>query len=220
MTDKEQIIIDGVDVTKCPISEKCKEFENCKIQDILKQLARKTQECDILKSQLDFAVQQKECLEQECEELKKIIENQRKEIYRHRHKQAELKEKIKTLDGESITVQLTESEFAEYQSLKKQNKEFLAINNRRKDQIKTLKYMLFEERELTQNSFRANFKIAKLKRDMNSHKARWKNEFKRCEQALEKIEELAKDIVEKDCYENSDTKANKVLDIISKAKEK
>lgn len=32
-----------------------------------------TQECDTLKSQLDFEVQQKECIEQECEELKKKL---------------------------------------------------------------------------------------------------------------------------------------------------
>jgi hypothetical protein len=37
-------------------------------------------------------------------------------------------------------------------------------------------------------------------------------------QALEEIEEVAKDITEKDCYENSDAKASKILDIISKAK--
>lgn len=39
MTDKQ--IID-----KCPISEKCKEFENCKIQNILQQLKRKEQKLD------------------------------------------------------------------------------------------------------------------------------------------------------------------------------
>ena len=34
---------------------------------------RKEQECETLASQLDFEVQKKECLEQECEELKKTI---------------------------------------------------------------------------------------------------------------------------------------------------
>ena len=53
MTDKE-IMIDGKIIEKCPISEKCKEFESCKIQDILKQLARKTQECEQLKEELFF----------------------------------------------------------------------------------------------------------------------------------------------------------------------
>ena len=45
MTDKEQIIIDGVFINVCLVSEKCKEFETCKIKNILRQLARKTAEC-------------------------------------------------------------------------------------------------------------------------------------------------------------------------------
>ena len=45
MTDKEQIIIDGVFINACLVSEKCKEFETCKIKNILRQLARKTAEC-------------------------------------------------------------------------------------------------------------------------------------------------------------------------------
>lgn len=44
-------------------------------------------------------------------------------------------------------------------------------------------------------------------------------ENERYRKALEEIEEVAKDITEKDCYENSDAKASKILDIISKAKE-
>ena len=70
----EQIIIDGVYINACLVSEKCKEFETCNIKNILRQLARKTQECDTLKSQLDFEVQQKECIEQECEELKESVD--------------------------------------------------------------------------------------------------------------------------------------------------
>ena len=45
MTDKEQIIIDGIIINACLVSEKCKEFETCKIKNILRQLARKTAEC-------------------------------------------------------------------------------------------------------------------------------------------------------------------------------
>lgn len=53
----------------CKMSCKCEENPNC----YFKQLARKTQECDTLKSQLDFEVQQKECIEQECEKLKETL---------------------------------------------------------------------------------------------------------------------------------------------------
>lgn len=94
MTDK-QIIIDGVDVSGCkklhwdiaPFLKKeerpfnqhewkcgggfaqtyCHNDKNC----LYKQLKRKEQECETLASQLDFEVQKKECLEKECEELKK-----------------------------------------------------------------------------------------------------------------------------------------------------
>lgn len=74
MTDKEEIIIDGIDVSGCEHHRKCILPDNigCKIDDFLccdkpncdyKQLARKTQECESLKE--DCAE-----LEQECEELK------------------------------------------------------------------------------------------------------------------------------------------------------
>lgn len=53
MTENKPIIIDGKTIEKCHISEKCKEFEDCKIKDILKQLARKTQECEELKERLN-----------------------------------------------------------------------------------------------------------------------------------------------------------------------
>lgn len=49
MTEKEQIIINGVFINACLVSEKCKEFETCKIKNILRQLSRKTQECEELK---------------------------------------------------------------------------------------------------------------------------------------------------------------------------
>ena len=55
----------------------CIDNPNC----LFKQLARKTQECDTLKSQLDFEVQQKECLEQECEELKEKYEEVKEDRY-------------------------------------------------------------------------------------------------------------------------------------------
>ena len=53
MTDKEQIIIDGVYINTCLVSEKCKEFETCNIKNILRQLARKAQECEERKEEND-----------------------------------------------------------------------------------------------------------------------------------------------------------------------
>lgn len=110
MTDKEQIMIDGIQFNEFgdfyvdydfngkfqSISSSSKEYKILK--SLIEQLGRKTQECeqkekellsnekiinklmkevdelkqecDTLKSQLDFEVQQKECIKQECEELK------------------------------------------------------------------------------------------------------------------------------------------------------
>ncbi len=50
--NKEQIIIDGVIINACLVSEKCKEFETCKIKNILRQLVRKTKECEELKEKI------------------------------------------------------------------------------------------------------------------------------------------------------------------------
>lgn len=62
MTDKKQIIIDGVDVGDCEFygsqenciiraHQKCSNFPNC----YYKQLARKTQECEELQEKLDYS---------------------------------------------------------------------------------------------------------------------------------------------------------------------
>ena len=99
MTDK-QIMIDGVDVSGCEYYDKnkslltctceeyaCSECHNCYYKQLKRaektmqeiwdrlgktsdELLRKEQECETLASQLDFEVQKKECLEQECEKLK------------------------------------------------------------------------------------------------------------------------------------------------------
>ena len=87
MTDKEQIIIDGVNIIGT-IDEWARlvahewgtdeysdaEIVKIYISDINGQLARKTQECDELISEKDFYLQKIEVLDQECEELKKQFE--------------------------------------------------------------------------------------------------------------------------------------------------
>ena len=91
MTDK-QITIDGVDVSGCGsymdngeciselvYSDYCKVCPNCTYK-LEQKLKRKEQECETLASQLDFEVQKKECLEQECEELKIYIESNEQQV--------------------------------------------------------------------------------------------------------------------------------------------
>ena len=118
MTDKEQIIIDGVDVSGCEYfrpnstltcSRGYGGFCDNKYSDkqcYFKQLARKTQECDNWKHQAELGSETKDRLSkqleekmQECEELKsesftreELITLQEKDIDRYRNALEEIKE--------------------------------------------------------------------------------------------------------------------------------
>ena len=255
MNNKEQIMIDGVDVSGCRYF--CRYDDLCRNDNIgrvtrplckripdcyFKQLALKTQECvklnceiidmnsiiedaainlgnkDFTLYDLPFEIKK---LTQECEGKERIIEKQRKEIRKHRCKLKELKNKLRTLDEETTTVEITEAEFAEYQSYKKQHQELIEVNNKRKEEIKTLKYMLYEERELCTETFKANFKIAKLERTINSNKSRFTYELTRYRKALEEIEEIIKEYDCVNCSEQHCEDCNKgeIFYIINKAKE-
>lgn len=194
MTDKEQIEckykfrnkekFNGKPYCTC-FCEPCEDLppcdDNCQIYEDYKQLICKTHE---------------------CKEKERIIENQRKEIRKHRSKLKELKNRLRTLDEEITTVEITEAEFAEYQSCKKQYQELIKVNKRRGEEIKTLKYMLYEERELSPDLFKANFKIAKLERDISSHKNRFKNELAHYRKVISNIKEFCITYSDNhDCYE-------------------
>ena len=84
MPDKKEIIIDYINVNECEFygyagvcklysgsvcSKDCSNYPNCNY----KQLKRAKQECETLATQLDFEVQKRKCLEQECEKLKAIV---------------------------------------------------------------------------------------------------------------------------------------------------
>lgn len=97
MTDKEQIMINGVDVSKCEYltyeleedgeyywfcsiapaggPDECEYNPECFCKKIFKQLQRKTQECEELKSQIDVDY---EDYSQELKTLRNIIENKEK----------------------------------------------------------------------------------------------------------------------------------------------
>lgn len=79
------------------MSEYCK---NC--FELAEKLTKKERECNTLKSQLDFAVRQKERFEQQCEALKSegftresLITEQENEIDELKHENEELKEEVK-----------------------------------------------------------------------------------------------------------------------------
>lgn len=89
------------------------ELENQEGYEIVDELK---QECDTLKSQLDFEVQQKECIEQECEALKKRNEdNERFYLIQYAKKDSEVldlthKLNVKTQECEELKKQLKTSE--------------------------------------------------------------------------------------------------------------
>ena len=81
MTDKEQIIIDGVDVSKCKYLPYCNDKQgNCAFEPncYFKQLARKTQECEALKSESftmnSLIIEQEEEIDRYRKVLEKIEE--------------------------------------------------------------------------------------------------------------------------------------------------
>ena len=79
-------------------------------------------ENDTLKSQLDFEVQKKEVFE---------IENERLKL-----KTEELENRMRTLDDETITVEITEDEFEKYKQLKSCLQEIKKIADARCDECK------------------------------------------------------------------------------------
>ena len=109
MTDKEQIMIDGVDVTECEEFYRacvntqepeviCKKYEFCSENPncYFKSLARKTQECENLKKDYkeleqrhDEAFKDFKRLKQECEELKTQL-MQKDEINRRTGKECNI----------------------------------------------------------------------------------------------------------------------------------
>ena len=83
MTDKEPIIIDGVDVSKCKYLPYCNDKQgNCAFEPncYFKQLARKTQECNYLEKALDLANEQlKEVIKTTCYDCtSKVCEENRR----------------------------------------------------------------------------------------------------------------------------------------------
>lgn len=111
--DKEQIMIDGVNVNRCIefnkrdkvscyhiLYDKCNESPNC----YFKQLARKTQECELLETQLESyhigeakLVQRNQELEQECEQIKEKYEALKLENQEGYEIVAELKQECEEL---------------------------------------------------------------------------------------------------------------------------
>lgn len=125
MTDKEEIIIDGIDVSGCEHHRKCILPDNigCKIDDFLccdkpncnyKQLAHKTQIIDEVEEVIKPYQEQ---IELDALSLPIAIES----ILERKTQECDIwKNQVLVLDEESVTVQVTQEQFEEYQKLKQE----------------------------------------------------------------------------------------------------
>lgn len=75
----------------------------------------------------------------------------------------------------------------EIKKLKQECEKLRGTLNKRKEEIKNLNYVLYEERELSLDLGKANLKIAKLERDISSHKNRFKYEIDKSRKELSSL---------------------------------
>ena len=180
MTDKEHIIIDGIDVSGCIYLPYCEDKQgncgnnpNCyfkqlqrktqECEELKKQLMQKdevntffntpiegwssnpcdicesknnyeqlTQECDTLKSQLDFEVQQKEGFEQKCEQLQEKYEALKLEnqegyeiVAELKHECEELQEKCEELKEDRYNLNMEMYVFERYRKALDEIEEYI-----------------------------------------------------------------------------------------------
>ena len=187
MTDK-QIIIDGIDVNALRSDEiACmNRYEVARLFiKTIELLVANEQECETLASQLDFEVQKKECLEQECERLK---------------------EQLKTLDDEDITYQLTEEQYKEYDQLKAENEELKNTIMQKCPQcgevyLNPIGCELYEQIDQlkAENEKLKNFHI-----NLVGVKECEIRELARYKQAIEKIKEICKNVMPTGIDEETD----------------
>ena len=114
--------------------------EECFTYRLLQQLIRKEEEYAVLASQLDFEVQKKECLEQECEELKEkckkygeINEQETKDYAELKAENEELKKcyknNLKLLDDSDTNTTKLVNKVMKYEQALKEIKEIAESYN-------------------------------------------------------------------------------------------
>ena len=224
MTDKEQIIIDGKGCRYKTWDAECSltgdhygdNMEPCKFIDekscYYKQLARKTQECDTLKSQLDFEAQQKELDEykQSLDEKNKFLQDLGISAGGEFKRIKFYIESLKNKYNEKVK---------ECEELKERKLKLELNENHNKNEIKKLKKRIRKDREFFKNKISSLTVARKEFLEALAH-FNWqiglvKNDCYR--EALEEIECIAKD-QEKWAFEASRKCANQILSIIDRVK--
>lgn len=191
------------------MSEYCK---NC--FELAEKLTKKERECNTLKSQLDFAVRQKERFEQQCEALKSegftresLITEQENEIDELKHENEELKEEVKreiknTVDMERLA--------------KSYGQDMLTYKQKKQIEIEELR----QECEELKGKYKNVLDLAKQNADANEYCLQeLEQENYRYRKALEEIEEICKNGVY-DEFNMPLDECDFILDIINKAKGK
>lgn len=145
----------------------------------------------------------------------------------------ELLTEISTLQGKLDAFQMSENEANEIivelkaenerlsswlASSEKQRKEVCNVIHKKKEQIQTLKYMLFDEKEIPKDKFTMYYRIAQNERRTKSHRDLCTNIVKKYKQTLQEIKEIAEADVhivgdEKFYYDSIE----KILQVITKA---
>jgi len=99
---------------------------------------------------------------------------------------------------------------AENERLKRINDELHSIIRRKKEQLKTVNYMLFEDKDMTKSEWKLKYKLAKKDRRYQSYQYMAK-QYKTCLQEIKGIAE------NQDILRGRQALATKILDIINKA---
>ena len=123
----------------------------------------------------------------------------------------ELEQEVKQLkaENEKLTSWLESSE--------KQKKELCNVIHKKKEQIQTMKYMLFDEKEIPKDKFVMYYRVAQNERRTKSHRDLCTNVVKKYRQTLQEIKEIAKTGMH--CEGMGCDFMPKILDLITKAEE-
>lgn len=111
-------------------------------------------------------------------------------------------------ENEKLTSWLASSE--------KEKKKLCNVIHKKKEQIQTMKYMLFDEKEIPKDKFTMYYRIAQNERRTKSHRDLCTNVVKKYRQTLQEIKKICKNShtsASEDYYRTAD----KILDLINKS---
>ncbi|MBO7696230.1 MAG: hypothetical protein J6T10_26640 [Methanobrevibacter sp.] len=196
----EEIIIDGVNVAECEFYT-----PTCVSMHIWGETT-KTNKCE---ENHNCYYKQLKRLEQERDELKKACDKCK--LFDIEKTNRDLLERIDKLEHENKELKTW------LESKEKQFKHLIEYNQNKKDQIKTLKFMLFDEKEIPKDKFTMMYRIAQNERRTRSHRDLCTNITKKYRSKLEEIREIADKC--KECLNEDDNCGCDYLRIVRKINE-